>query len=77
MKYLFSKARETSGFITPQEVEDLPTLMEAIKLYRELGLSVSPKPHAIEDHLCVQMSRLKGIGDLGEDFVEQSHQDGI
>jgi hypothetical protein len=76
--YVFSKAREPSGFISPQEVEDLhPFVIEAMKLYRELGLSVSPKPHAIEDHLCEQISRLKGIGDLGEDFVEQSHQDGI
>jgi len=48
-----------------------------LKLYRELGLKISPKAHAIEDHLCEQLLRLKGTGNLGEDFVEQSHKDGI
>ncbi len=37
--YVFSKTREPSGFITPQEVEDLrPFVSEALTLYRELGL---------------------------------------
>ncbi len=35
------------------------------------------KVHAIEDHLCDQILQFGGIGDLGEDFMEQSHQDGI
>ncbi len=38
---------------------------------------MTPKAHAIEDHLLQQVTHLKGIGDLGEDFLEQSHQDGI
>jgi len=76
--YIFSKARLPSGSVTPQDVENLrPFVVTALKLYRELGLSISPKPHAVEDHLCEQLIRLKGIGDLGEDFVEKSHQDGI
>ncbi len=76
--YIFSQARLPSGSITPQDVENLrPFVATAMKLYRELGLSVSLKPHAIEDHLCEQLLRLGGIGDLGEDFVEQSHQDGM
>jgi hypothetical protein len=40
-------------------------------------LSITPKVHAIEDHMVDQIRCLKGIGDLGEDFVERSHQDGI
>ena len=76
--YVFSKARLPSGSVSPEDVENLcPFIVTALKLYRELGLSISLKPHAIEDHLCEQSIRLKGIGDLGEDFVEQSHQDGI
>jgi len=76
--YVFSKARLPSGSVSPEDVENLcPFIVTALKLYRELGLSISPKPHAIEDHLCEQSIRLKGIGDLGEDFIEQSHQDGI
>jgi hypothetical protein len=47
-------------------------------LRRALDLSTTtPKPHAIEDHLCDQLKRFKGIGDFTEDFVEQSHQEGI
>jgi hypothetical protein len=37
----------------------------------------APKPHAIEDYLVDQVVQFHGIGDLGEDFVEQSHQTGI
>jgi hypothetical protein len=37
----------------------------------------APKPHELENHLCDQMLRLNGIDDLGEDWVEQPHQDGI
>jgi hypothetical protein len=75
---VFSKARVSSEFISPQKVEDLHSFVkEAMKLYREPVLSVSPKPLAIEDHLFKQISSLRGIGDLGEDFVEQFHQDSI
>jgi hypothetical protein len=31
----------------------------------------------MEDHLVEQIRQFKGIGDLCEDFVEKSHQDGI
>ena len=41
------------------------------------GAEGHPKSHCIEDHLYDQMSHLGGIGDLGEDMVEQSHQEGI
>jgi hypothetical protein len=46
-----------------------------MKLWREMELSTeAPKPHAIENHLVDQVVQFNGIGDLGEDFVEQSHQ---
>jgi hypothetical protein len=48
---------------------------EGMKLWREMELSTeAPKPHAIEDHLVDQVVQFHGIKDLGEDFVEQSHQ---
>ncbi len=76
--FVFSKARQPSGSIDAGDIENLqPFITTALKLYRELGLKIPPKAHAIEDHLCEQLLRLKGTGDLGEDFVEQSHQDGI
>jgi hypothetical protein len=49
-----------------------------MKLWRNLESSAeAPKPHAIEDHLCDQMLKLKGVGDIGMHWVEQAHQDGI
>ena len=76
--YIFSKARQPSGHIQLQDVENLqPFVNTALRLYRELGLKISPKAHAIEDHLCGKLLHFKGVGDLGEDFVKQSHQDGI
>ncbi len=38
------------------------------------------KPHAIEDieiHLCDQLIKFHGMGDLTEDSVEQAQQEGI
>jgi hypothetical protein len=76
--YIFSKARQPSGHIQLQDVENLrPFINTALRLCQELGLKIFPKAHAIKDHLCGQLLQLKGIGDLSEDFVEQSHQDGI
>ena len=77
--FIFSKARTPSGLIAEPDVQELKDYIYlGMKLWRELELTVeAPKPHAIEDHLCDQMLRFNGIGDLGEDWVEQAHQDGI
>jgi len=56
-----------------------------LKMWRDLGMSVPPKLHVLEDHLLSQLSLFKGIGDYSEDFVgdysedfvEQAHQVGI
>ncbi len=48
-----------------------------MRLWRGLQLNITPKAHAVDDHLCDQVRILSGIGDLTEDFVEQSHQTGI
>jgi hypothetical protein len=62
----------------PEQTEHLKKSVEtAMGLWRGIGQSISPKVHAIEDHLVEQILRLQGIGDLGEDFVEQLHQEGI
>lgn len=75
---LFSMARTPSGLMTDDGVDKLRNLADlALRLWRGLDLSITPKVHAIEDHMVDQIRRLKGIGDLGEDFVERSHQDGI
>jgi hypothetical protein len=75
---LFSMARAPSGLITDESVDKLRNLADlALPLWRDLDLSIMPKVHAIEDHMADQIRHLKGIGDLGEDFVERSHQDGI
>ena len=49
-----------------------------LKMWRFLRLSMDgPKIHALEDHLMTQIKKYKGIGDFVEDFVEQSHQQGL
>jgi hypothetical protein len=42
-----------------------------------LRLNVSPKAHAIEDHLFDQVTHLNEIGDIGKYLLEQCPQDGI
>ncbi len=75
---LFSLARTPSGLMNGDKVATLQNLNNlALKLWRGLDLSIIPKVHAIEDHLVPQIICFDGIGDLGEDFVERSHQDGI
>jgi uncharacterized spore protein YtfJ len=62
----------------PEQTEHLKKSVEtAMGLWRGTGQSISPKVHAIEDHLVEQILRLQGIGDLCEDFVEQLHQERI
>jgi hypothetical protein len=77
--FIFSKAQKASGLVMENDVQELNDYIYlGIKLWRNLDLSMeAPKPHAMEDHLCDQMLWLNGIGDLGEDFVEKAHQDGI
>jgi hypothetical protein len=75
---VFSIARMKCGTVHEEHIVNLEqSIKTAMKLWRGLGNSVSPKPHAIEDHLVDQIRRFTGIGDFCEDFVEKSHQDGI
>jgi hypothetical protein len=77
--YFFSKAQEPSGPVTETDVWELKDYIYlGMKLWSNVELIFeAPKLHAIEDHLCDQMQKLNGIGDLGEDWVEQAHQVGI
>ena len=75
---VFSIARMPSGTVSDEYLAKLENFIAtAMRLWRGLGNSVTPKVHAVEDHLLDQIRRLKGIGDLTEDFIEKSHQDGI
>ena len=72
-------ARRPSGFVNDADIRQLQDFVaEGMRLWRALKLSMeAPKPHAVEDHLCDQIIRLKGIGDLNEDWVSHAHQDEI
>ena len=75
---VFSIARMPCGAVREEQIIKLENFIAtAMRLWRDLGNSITPKVHAIEDHLVDQIRRLKGIGDLSEDFIEKSHQDGI
>jgi hypothetical protein len=49
---------------------------EFLKAWRALGLSVSLKAHALEDHLLPQFDAFGPLGDCNEEWVERLHQDG-
>jgi hypothetical protein len=75
---VFSISRTPSGQLTEEQGRVLMLhVEESLRLWRGLSLNITQKVHAVEDHLCQQVCRLNGIGDLGEDFLEQSHQEGI
>jgi hypothetical protein len=60
-----------------KEEETCKGISMGLKMWRDLGMSVSPKLLVLEDHLLFQLSLFKGLGDYSEDFVEQVHQVGI
>jgi hypothetical protein len=70
----FSILRMPSG--APKE-EHFTMLKEAFgeveKLWNELGLSYTPKFHALMRHALEQMRRIGGCGEMLEDRVEKSH----
>ena len=76
---VYSLARTELGKVTDEIINDTKRIVKAIlTMWRHLGLSMrGPKIHGLEDHLVEQMVHYKGIGDYCEDFVEQSHQDGM
>eukprot|EP00956_Cyclotella_meneghiniana_P008788 scaffold12009_cov61-Cyclotella_meneghiniana.AAC.4 len=63
---------------TQQNQTDLAAaITKAVKLHRELGLSVTPKVHLIEDHALHQFINMPyPLYYLIEEFVEQNHQKG-
>ena len=43
---------------------------------KRIGCSITPKVHLMKAHCAWQMANLEGgLGDKGEDWVEQKHQD--
>jgi hypothetical protein len=81
---IFSTARASTGSLNDDDIALLVTfIQQAMVLWQKLQLSVTPKVHALEDHLVEQLLkeehgvRLRGIGEFTEDFVEQAHQFGF
>ena len=61
---VFSISRTPSGQLTEEQGRILMLRVEeSLRLWRGLSLNVTPKVHAVEDHLCQQVCRLNGIGD--------------
>ena len=76
---VYSLARTRNGELTDDKLNLCRRMVAAVLvMWRNLRLSMrGPKIHGMEDHLLEQMERFNGIGDFLEDFVEQSHQDGV
>ena len=48
----------------------------AFECHKRIGCSITPKVHLMKAHCAWQMANLEGgLGDKGEDWVEQKHQD--
>jgi hypothetical protein len=47
------------------------------EIWQILQLSVTPKCHGSEDHVCAQLELLKDLDTLCEDWAEQLHQFGL
>ena len=74
---LFSLLRMENGTVEDCHVEWARIhAKRALACWRQLQLSVSMKAHLLEGHAVEQMKKHKGIGDFGEDYVEQGHQIG-
>jgi hypothetical protein len=74
---LFSICRTKRFHMTNNQLEAAKDHRDQVlALWRFLGMSVTPKLHAIEDHLLEYLTRFGGIGDIGEDEGERGHQIG-
>ena len=51
-------------------------LRAAMQSWRDLGMSVTPKLHLLEDHAMIYMRKYGGLADFDEEFVERAHQIG-
>ena len=73
---VFHLLRKTSP--TPADKIELEkAIKKAVSKHREVGLSITPKVHLIEDHALFQYCNLPdGIAIFIEEFVEQNHQKG-
>jgi hypothetical protein len=75
---IFSIARMSCRKVKEDRILSIRnSITTEMKLCRGLGISVSPKVHAMEDHLVDQLIQFSGIRDFCEDLIEKSHQDGI
>jgi len=70
-----SKNHEGSMETWKQKVKSF--LVAALKCWRALKMSVTPKLHLLEDHLVDMLDMYGGLEDYDEEFVERAHQKGL
>lgn len=60
---VFSPAQTPVGMLTAENEEKVQKrLLLAMKKWRELEMSITPKAHVLEDHFFPQLHRYKGLG---------------
>ena len=76
MDKMFSLSRTTTKDYSTEVIDKLTIIIKNFcSSWRNLKASTAlPKFHAVEDHLIWQIEHHQGIGDVLEDFIEQSHQ---
>jgi len=76
---LFSHIRQKSNLLSKEQciVMAKRYVQAAIKGWRKLKLSVTPKVHLIEDHVIDLMTNLPAMEYYDEEFIERAHQIGM
>jgi hypothetical protein len=74
---IFSLLLTKYGMVTPEILGNLTELLELLrKQWVIMGLPMTPKFHCLLRHAVVQLEATGGgLGDLGEDGIERSHQE--
>ena len=64
------------GMVTPMILQDLSELLNLLRQqWVKMKLPMTPKFHCLLRHAVLQLESTRGgLGDLGEDGIERSHQ---
>jgi hypothetical protein len=77
MDGMFSILYQASGPVEEEVIIRLETIIkELCKQWTKAGWSWTPKFHIIAAHAVQYLHKHGGCGDIGEDWIERSHQRG-
>ena len=74
---IYSICLSPGGSLTNEKLDDIEnTVKKFCIMWRQCGLSATPKLHIIEHHLVdMFLRRFRGLGEYDKSFMERGHQD--